>query len=102
MQTREHEPIKARVLWWNDGQGFGFLKAGTKDIFANHTVISCEGFKTLQPGEFVVASLARTPSVSAFVAESVMRFHDENEVDRFLATIEPTANEEITNEAQYA
>ena len=43
-----------KVKWFNDQKGFGFISSDTgKDIFVHHTVIECEGFRTLLDGESV-------------------------------------------------
>ncbi len=48
-------PITGTVKWFNDSKGFGFLTRddGEKDVFAHHSAIQGDGFKTLTEGEKV-------------------------------------------------
>ena len=48
-------PTTGTVKWFNDSKGFGFLTRddGEKDVFAHHSSIQGEGFKTLTEGEKV-------------------------------------------------
>ena len=43
------------VKWFNDSKGFGFITPsdGGKDLFAHHTEIQGEGFKSLAEGQAV-------------------------------------------------
>jgi CspA family cold shock protein len=43
------------VKWFNDDKGFGFIapEDGSKDVFAHHTEIQSEGFRSLAEGERV-------------------------------------------------
>lgn len=43
------------VKWFNDAKGFGFLTQddGGADVFAHHTAINMDGFRTLQEGQRV-------------------------------------------------
>ncbi|HXF79137.1 MAG TPA: cold-shock protein [Usitatibacter sp.] len=46
---------KGTVKWFNDAKGFGFItpEDGGKDLFAHHTEIQGEGFKSLKEGQAV-------------------------------------------------
>ncbi|HZZ95060.1 MAG TPA: cold-shock protein [Usitatibacter sp.] len=57
------------VKWFNDSKGFGFITPddGGKDLFAHHSEIQMNGFKTLQERqrvEFEVQSGPKGPSAS--------------------------------------
>jgi cold shock CspA family protein len=43
------------VKWFNDSKGFGFITPddGGKDLFAHHTSIQAEGYKSLQEAQKV-------------------------------------------------
>ncbi|HSN19031.1 MAG TPA: cold-shock protein [Usitatibacter sp.] len=43
------------VKWFNDAKGFGFITPddGGKDLFAHHTEIQANGFKSLKEGQKV-------------------------------------------------
>ena len=43
------------VKWFNDSKGFGFItpEGGGKDLFAHHTEIQMDGYKSLKEGQVV-------------------------------------------------
>ena len=43
------------VKWFNDSKGFGFIKSdeGGDDLFAHHSAIQMNGFKSLKEGQKV-------------------------------------------------
>ncbi|HET7365759.1 MAG TPA: cold-shock protein [Burkholderiales bacterium] len=43
------------VKWFNDAKGFGFItpEDGSNDLFAHHTAIQMDGFKSLKEGQKV-------------------------------------------------
>ena len=43
------------VKWFNDSKGFGFItpEGGGKDLFAHHTAIQMDGYKSLKEGQAV-------------------------------------------------
>ncbi len=43
------------VKWFNDDKGFGFIEPedGGRDVFAHHTEILSEGFRSLAEGDRV-------------------------------------------------
>ncbi|MCA3255668.1 MAG: cold-shock protein [Alphaproteobacteria bacterium] len=49
------------VKWFNDAKGFGFLTQddGGPDVFAHHTAINMDGFRTLQEGQRVEFEVAQ-------------------------------------------
>lgn len=50
------------VKWFNDQKGFGFITPddGTADIFAHHTAIQMQGFKTLAENQKVEFQAEKT------------------------------------------
>ena len=46
---------KGTVKWFNDAKGFGFItpEDGGKDLFAHHSEIQMDGFKSLKEGQAV-------------------------------------------------
>ena len=53
--------INAKVKFFNDNKGFGFLTLEDgRDAFVHHSDIQGEGFKTLKEGEAVTFDLYET------------------------------------------
>ena len=52
--------MKAKVKWFSDSKGYGFLDFNGKDVFIHYTAIECKGFKTLKQGEEVEIELYET------------------------------------------
>jgi cold shock protein len=57
------------VKWFNDSKGFGFITPddGGKDLFAHHSEIQMNGFKTLKEAqrvEFEVRSGPKGPAAA--------------------------------------
>ena len=46
---------KGTGKWFNDSKGFGFItpEGGGKDLFAHHTAIQMDGYKSLKEGQAV-------------------------------------------------
>jgi cold shock protein len=46
---------KGKVKWFNDSKGFGFIVPddGSKELFAHHSSVLGDGFKTLSEGQEV-------------------------------------------------
>lgn len=55
--------LTAKVKWFNDQKGYGFLSRteDNQDIFVHHSVIEGEGFKTLEDGETVEYEMESSP-----------------------------------------
>jgi len=47
--------MKGTVKWFNADKGFGFItpEDGSKDLFAHHSAIQMDGFKTLNENQAV-------------------------------------------------
>jgi CspA family cold shock protein len=51
------------VKWFDDAKGFGFITPddGSKDLFAHHSSIQMDGFKSLKEGQKVSYEAAQGP-----------------------------------------
>lgn len=51
------------VKWFNNAKGFGFIcpDGGGEDIFAHHSVVEMEGYRTLKAGQVVNYELQSGP-----------------------------------------
>ena len=49
------------VKWFNDSKGFGFITPddGGKDLFAHHSSIQMDGYKSLEDGQRVEFEIAQ-------------------------------------------
>lgn len=61
-----------KVKWFDSSKGFGFIAPddGSKDVFAHHTAIAGEGYKSLQEDQAVtydVTEGAKGPQASNIV-----------------------------------
>jgi CspA family cold shock protein len=54
---------KGTVKWFNDAKGFGFItpEDGGKDLFAHHSEIQMNGFKSLKEGQAVEFDVTQGP-----------------------------------------
>ena len=54
---------KGTVKWFNDAKGFGFITPadGGKDLFAHHSEIQMNGFKSLKEGQAVEFDVTQGP-----------------------------------------
>lgn len=59
---RMSERVKGKVKWFNASKGYGFLERpdGEADVFVHFSAIQGEGFRSLEEGESVEFSVART------------------------------------------
>ena len=53
--------MKAKVKWFNDCKGFGFIEYDKgEDIFVHYSAIKADGYKTLTEGQEVLFNLINT------------------------------------------
>lgn len=52
--------MKARVKWFNNEKGFGFLEYESGDVFVHYSQIIKDGYKTLETGSLVSFDLIST------------------------------------------
>jgi cold shock CspA family protein len=50
------------VKWFNSRKGYGFITAGSEDVFVHHSSIGSVGYRYLVPGEYVEFSVADVPN----------------------------------------
>ena len=67
------EKFLGKVKWFNAAKGFGFLErpGDETDIFVHFSAIQSEGFRSLNEGEDVEFTIAKTEK--GFQAENVCR-----------------------------
>jgi CspA family cold shock protein len=66
---RKLKMAKGTVKWFNDAKGFGFITPadGGKDLFAHHTEVQMDGYKSLKEGqevEFETTQGAKGPAAA--------------------------------------
>ena len=56
------ERLKGKVKWFNASKGYGFLERpdGESDVFVHYSAIQGDGFRSLEEGEMVEFSIAKT------------------------------------------
>lgn len=58
---RDSETLQARVKWFNNEKGFGFIEQeGQDDIFIHYSNIEKDGYKTLEEDQLVEFELVET------------------------------------------
>ena len=69
------ERVKGKVKWFNASKGYGFLERpdGEADVFVHFSAIMGEGFRSLDEGEHVEFSVAKTDK--GLQAENVAKAH---------------------------
>ncbi len=67
------ERVKGKVKWFNASKGYGFLERGDgqSDIFVHYSAIQGEGFRSLEEGQAVEFSIAKTDK--GLQAENVVK-----------------------------
>jgi cold shock protein len=56
------ERIQGKVKWFNASKGYGFLERpnGESDIFVHYSAVQGDGFRTLEEGQLVEFTIAKT------------------------------------------
>lgn len=54
--------VEGKVKWFNASKGYGFLERpdGQGDVFVHYSAINGDGFRSLEEGEPVAFSVAKT------------------------------------------
>lgn len=65
--------VQGKVKWFNASKGYGFLERpdGEADVFVHYSAIEGEGFRSLEEGDPVEFSIAKTDK--GFQAENVCK-----------------------------
>lgn len=60
--SRMSDRVQGKVKWFNASKGYGFLERpdGESDVFVHYSAIQGEGFRSLEEGEAVEFSIAKT------------------------------------------
>ena len=67
--------MKARVKWFNDAKGYGFIENNEmEDVFVHYSQIKKEGYKTLNTGDLVQFDLITTDK--GYQAQNVALIND--------------------------
>ena len=54
--------MQGQVKWFNNSKGFGFIgRENAPDVFVHYSVITGEGFRTLQEGDKVEFEIVQGP-----------------------------------------
>lgn len=74
------QQVVAKVKWFNETKGFGFLTAESpqfkgQDIFAHYSQIQTKGFRTLVEGEPVTCEVVT--EAKGLQAKNIVRTHAE-------------------------
>jgi CspA family cold shock protein len=62
-QEEHMAEVSGTVKWFSDSKGYGFIEpeGGGDDVFAHHSCIQMEGYRTLKQGTKVLFELALGP-----------------------------------------
>ena len=67
--------MKAKVKWFNDAKGYGFIESGEmEDVFVHYSQIKKDGYKSLTTGDLVQFDLITTDK--GYQAQNVALIND--------------------------
>jgi CspA family cold shock protein len=63
VQQERNDMSTGTVKWFNDSKGFGFITPddGGKDLFAHHTSVQMDGYKSLKEAQKVSFDVVQGP-----------------------------------------
>lgn len=67
--------MEAKVKWFNDAKGYGFIENNDlEDVFVHYSQIKKDGYKSLTTGDVVQFDLITTDK--GFQAQNVLQIND--------------------------
>ena len=52
------EPLKGKVVWYNERKGYGFIQVGEQEVFPHHTSLDDFGIESVYPDDVLIVDVA--------------------------------------------